>query len=575
MDMKKGIKGVSHVFWHLCRGYWRSEERWSARGLLLLLVFAAMGGVYASMNLTQWFNNFYDALQHYNRDPILMLMGVFAGWAFIYIFCYTYVVYLQQKLEIKWRRWMTASYLESWMRNQTYYRMQVFGEESDNPDQRISEDVRDFIRLTLQIGVGILQNLTTLLAFSFILWNLSGILDLTLGDTTFHIPGQFFWAVLLVAAVGTYMANRAGSRLIGLNFNQQRYEADFRFQMMRVRENSESVAFYAGESQEGKGFQERFVAVVRNFLQIARQTKILNFWVGTYGRISSAVPLLLAVPRCFAGLLTFGGFTQLLITYQQVETALSYFINVYPELAKLAAVMQRLGTFTEHMEKIDAIESGVLREQKSGPDLQLNALKVALPDGRVLLDDCSVELAEGSHILITGPSGCGKSTLLRTLAGIWPFGAGTLELPQKGRILFLPQRPYLPLGSLRQALYYPLSAGGSDQKLQDLLRLVGLEHLIGDLDKVDDWSRILSLGEQQRIAFARVLLVQPQWVFLDESTSALDEPREKSMYELIKKELPNCGIVSVGHRSTLFVQHETELHLAGDGTWKLRPIMAG
>ena len=237
--------------------------------------------------------------------------------------------------------------------------------------------------------------------------------------------------------------------------------------------------------------------------------------------------------------------------------------------------MRRLGTFTEYMEKIDAIESGVLRERKAIAELQLHDLNVALPNGRVLLQDCSVELTPGSHILITGPSGCGKSTLLRVMAGIWPFGAGRLGLPEKGRILFLPQRPYLPLGSLRQAVYYPMSAQGPEKRLLEVLRLVGLERLTGELDTIDDWSRILSLGEQQRIAFARVLLVRPNWVFLDESTSALDEPREKAMYELLKRELPDCGIVSVGHRSTLFVQHETELHLAGDGTWRLRPILAG
>ena len=573
--MNHGLRESRKVFWHLCKGYWRSEEKWGAYRLLLLVILSALGGVYAIVGYTQWFNDFYGALQVYDREPILRLLGVFTCWTFLSIFCSTYVVYLQQRLEIKWRRWMTERYLVRWMRNQTYYRMQVFGEESDNPDQRISEDIRDFIRLTLQIGVGFLQNLTTLLVFSFILWDLSGMLTLPLGGITLEIPGQFFWAALIVAAVGTYVANRAGSRLIGLNFNQQRYEADFRFNMMRMRENSESVAFYGGEAQEGKGFQERFVSVVRNFLQIARQTKILSFCTGTYGRISSAIPMALAIPRCFSGLLTFGGFAQVMKSYQQVEEALSYFINVYTDLAKLAAVMRRLGTFTEYMEKIDAIESGVLRERKAIAELQLHDLNVALPNGRVLLQDCSVELTSGSHILITGPSGCGKSTLLRVMAGIWPFGAGRLGLPEKGRILFLPQRPYLPLGSLRQAVYYPMSAQGPEKRLLEVLRLVGLERLTGELDTIDDWSRILSLGEQQRIAFARVLLVRPNWVFLDESTSALDEPREKAMYELVKRELPDCGIVSVGHRSTLFVQHETELHLAGDGTWRLRPILAG
>ncbi|WP_278831160.1 ABC transporter ATP-binding protein/permease [Mitsuokella multacida] len=572
-------------FWHLFRGYWNSEEKWKARGLLAFVIGLNFASVYLLVRLNSWYNVFYNALQQYQAESFWPLIGEFTGLAFLYIILAVYAIYLRQMLQIKWRTWMTNRYLDGWMKDQVYYRLQVLRSDTDNPDQRISEDINQFVALTLQLLIGILKQITTLGAFGVVLWNLSGAFTVPIGGHEFVIYGYMFWFSLLYSVLGTIGVHFVGRKLIGLNFDQQRYEADFRFNMMRVRENSESIAFYRGEQPESVGFAERFAKVIKNYWQLMRRTKILNFYVNGYGQLAIIVPLVMAAPQYFAGAMTLGGLMQTSSAFGRVQDALSYFVSVYDTIAQLAAVIHRLSGFTAHMEGASDIKSEVVREQAADDALVVREqaaddalvvrdFDVKLPDGRVLLSDCNLTIKEGERLLITGASGCGKSTLLRTLAGIWPYGSGEIEIPEKSRILFLPQRPYLPLGSLRRALYYPLSASGPEENLKDVLRKVGLGDFIPRLDDIDDWSRILSLGEQQRLAFARVLLVKPDWVFLDEATSALDEPREQEMYELMRRELPHTGIISVGHRSTLFRQHEEELHLAGDGSWQCRPVTA-
>ncbi len=562
------------TFWHLFRGYWNSEHKWRARGLLAFVIGLNFASVYLLVRINSWYNEFYNALQQYAQESFWPLVGEFTALAFLYIIIAVYAVYLRQMLQIRWRTWMTDRYLAGWMQHQVYYRLQVLGSDTDNPDQRISEDINQFVSLTLQLLLGFLKQLTTLGAFGVVLWNLSGAFTVPLGSHEFVIYGYMFWFSLIYSILGTVGAHLVGRRLIGLNFDQQRYEADFRFNMMRVRENSESVAFYRGEDAENVGFKERFARVISNYWQLMRQTKLLNFYVNGYAQLAIIVPLVLAAPRYFGGEMALGGLMQTVSAFGRVQDALSYFVESYDTIAQLAAVIRRLSTFTEHMEQAQALEDGVVHEESTAGEsaLALAGLDVALPDGRQLMQDCTVTLPAGSRVLVTGASGAGKSTLLRTLAGIWPYGSGQVTIGQGSRALFLPQRPYLPLGSLRRALTYPRTAAGTDEELVTALRDVGLERLVGDLDRIDDWSRILSLGEQQRLAFARVLLVKPQWVFLDEATSALDEPREQEMYELLKKRLPGLSIVSVGHRSTLFAQHEEELHLTGDGSWTLQPI---
>lgn len=559
-------------FWQLSKGYWNAEHKWRVRGLLAFVIGLNFFDVYLLVQLNSWYNAFYNALQQYQVDEFWPLIGQFTALAMLHIVIAVYAIYLRQMVQINWRTWLTNHYLGHWLSEQVYYRLQVLKSDTDNPDQRISEDINQFVSLTLQLLIGFLKQLTTLAAFGVVLWNLSGAFTVPVGSHEFVIYGYMFWFSLAYSAIGTVCAHLVGRKLISLNFEQQRFEADFRFNMMRVRENSESVAFYRGEQPENVGFHERFARVVNNFWQLMRQTKILNFYVNGYGQLGIVVPLILAAPKYFAGAMALGGLMQTVSAFGRVQDALSYFVDSYDTIAQLAAVVHRLSTFTEHMQEVASIENGVHRREAAAAELTLDNLEVCLPDGRTLLQDCTLQLPQGSHALVTGASGCGKSTLLRTLAGIWPYGKGELKLPAGSRVLFLPQRPYLPLGSLRRALYYPLSASGSEEQLQNILRQVGLEKFIERLDAVDDWSRILSLGEQQRLAFARVLLVRPDWIFLDEATSALDEPREQQMYALLRSSLPESSIVSVGHRSTLFAQHEQELHLTGDGSWQLRPI---
>ena len=562
---------LARGFWQLFKGYWSSPEKWKARGLLASVIALNLIMVYLLVQINDWYRVFYDALQAYDWDSFWPLIGKFTGLAFLYIVIAVYAVYLRQMLTINWRTWMTEQYLSRWMRGQVYYRLQVLRSDTDNPDQRISEDINQFVSLTLTLLVGILKQLTTLGAFAVVLWNLSGVITVPIGGTEFTVYGYMFWLSLLYSGLGTYFVHVVGKKLIRLNFDQQRYEANFRFSMMRVRENSESIAFYRGEMAEGVGFKERFANVIKNYWGLMRRTKLLNFYVNGYGQLAIIFPLIMAAPRYYAGEMALGGLMQTLSAFGRVQDALSFFVDSYSSIAELAAVIQRLSGFTAHMEESARVTSDIVRSEGSDKALALQKLSIDLPDGTVLLSACTLSLPAGSHVLVTGASGAGKSTLLRALAGIWPYGSGTINLPQGAKRLFLPQRPYLVLGSLRRALSYPRTAAASDEEIARILKRVGMDHFAARLDDVDDWSRILSLGEQQRLAFARILLIRPDWIFLDEATSALDEPRERALYELLHQELPAASMISVGHRSTLFALHDTELHLS-DQTYTYQEI---
>ncbi|WP_313992303.1 ABC transporter ATP-binding protein/permease [uncultured Selenomonas sp.] len=549
-------------FWQLFKGYWSSPEKWKARGLLTSVIVLNLIMVYLLVRINDWYRIFYDALQAYDWSSFWPLIGEFTALALIYIVIAVYAVYLRQMLTINWRTWMTEQYLARWMQGQVYYRLQVLRSDTDNPDQRISEDINQFVSLTLTLLVGVLKQLTTLGAFAVVLWNLSGALTIPVGSAALTIYGYMFWLSLLYSGLGTYFVHLVGKKLIRLNFDQQRYEADFRFSMMRVRENSESIAFYRGETAETIGFKERFANVIQNYWGLMRRTKLLNFYVNGYGQLAIIFPLIMAAPRYYAGEMALGGLMQTMSAFGRVQDALSFFVDSYGSIAELAAVIQRLSGFTAHMENAAQVQSGILRTQEDADALALRNLTIALPESGILLSACTLTLPRGSRVLVTGTSGAGKSTLLRALAGIWPYGSGSVALPMDSVRIFLPQRPYLVLGSLRRALTYPRTAAPPDTETVRILHRVGLAHLIDRLDETDDWSRILSLGEQQRLAFARILLIRPDWIFLDEATSALDEPRERALYELLSQELPAASIISVGHRSTLFALHDTELHLA-------------
>ena len=567
-------KKLYQMAWRLMSSYWHSQEKWKARGLLAGVIALTLGQVYMLVLLNGWNNDFYNALQQRAFESFWPLIGQFAGFAFLHIIFAVYAVYVRQILEIKWRMWMTDKYLDRWLGHQTYYRLQVAGQDDmDNPDQRIADDVNSFVNLTLGLFVGVLKQATSLVAFVVILWNLSGSLDIPLGDTVLSVPGYMVFVTLIYSVVGTWLAHKVGRKLIRLNYDQQRFEADFRFSMVRVRENSESVAFYGGEKPELQNFRERFALVIGNFWGLMKRTKLLNFYVNGYAQIAIIVPVLMCAPQYFNGTMQLGGFMQTISAFGRVQDALSYFVESYDSIAQYVAVIRRLGGFAGHMEEAEALAPSFDFTKNTSNALQLWQMDIALPDGRQLAEKLSIAVPAGKRLLISGGSGAGKSTLLRAIAGIWPYGTGEISLPTGWRTMFLPQRPYLPLGSLRRAIYYPQPVlENTDDNLTGLLERFGLQNLAGQLDAVDDWSRILSLGEQQRLAFIRILLLRPDIVFLDESTSALDEPREAQAYEILHQLLPQMAVVSVGHRSSLLNCHDKQLVLAGDGYWKLQDI---
>lgn len=561
-------------FWQLFKGYWSSEEKWKARGLLGVVISMNFAMVYLLVQLNNWYNTFYNALQNYEAESFWGLIGEFSALAFTYILIAVYAIYLRQMLQIKWRTWMTKKYLNAWTDKQVYYRMQLTDGAADNPDQRISEDIGSFVNITMQLLIGFLKQLTTLAAFGVVLWELSGEYTLELGGMNIVIYGYMFWFSFVYSGLGTWLAHKVGRKLIGLNFDQQKFEADFRFNMMRVRENAESIAFYRGEPSEMEGFLEKFKRVITNYRQLMTKTKHLNFYVNGYAQLAVIVPLILAAPRYFSGAMQLGGLMQTISAFGRVQDALSYFVEAYDTIAQLASVINRLSGFTKHVEQTVELKDEVIRADSADKNFVIDGLTVGLPNQKILIDRLNVTLSTGERLLVTGVSGSGKSTLLRTLAGIWLYAKGTLKIPRGAKIMFLPQRPYLPLGTLKRALLYPQSEGEasvSTEELSTVLNEVGLPELSAKLDEADDWSRILSLGEQQRLAFARVLLSAPTILFLDEATSALDEPREREMYELLRKKFPALTIVSVGHRSTLFEQHD-QLLAIGEGDYSVRPL---
>ncbi|HEY1096476.1 MAG TPA: ABC transporter ATP-binding protein/permease [Alphaproteobacteria bacterium] len=553
--------------WSLIVPYWRSNEKRVGFLLLALIIGLNLGDVYISVLLNKWNNDFYNALQAVDKKAFLAALGKFTYLAFSSILVGVYKLYFNQMLQIRWRRWMTGDFLERWLRRQNHYRIRLTGQASDNPDQRISEDVDQFISLTLGLSLGLLSAVVTLFSFLFILWSLSGTLKFALGSLGIvHIPGYMVWAALLYAIVGTWITVKLGKPLIDLNFQQQRYEADFRYALVRFRENSEPIAFYKGEAQEQLIFGTRFGQVVDNYWQIMKRQKLLNWVTSGYFQIAIIFPILVAAPRFFAKKIQLGGLMQTASAFRQVQESFSFIISAYTSIATWRAVIQRLSGFEANITKAEEVAEhqkiAQQQQESHGESLVAYHLSVYLPDGKLLLNDINLTLNKGDSLMITGPSGRGKSTLMRALAGLWPFTKGMLQLPSNSHMLFLPQKPYLPLGTLRQVLSYPLAPLYSDDILAEMLTLCQLGHLVSQLDEASDWSHMLSPGEQQRIAFARALLSKPDFIFLDEATSALDEQSEAYFYNLLKTHLPQPGLISVSHRTNLQNWHQQLLDLS-------------
>ena len=548
--------------WYLTKSYWQSEEKKKAFFLLACIVGLTLAIVYMLVLLNRWNNSFYSALQNYQTEKIFDELFHFTYLAFTYIVLAVYSYYLQQVLILNWRRWLTERFIEIWLKNKTYYNLQMFGKDTDNPDQRISEDVRLFVEMTLSFAIGLLKAVTTLASFVVILYELSGSLKFTLFGQEWEISGYLFWAAFFYSILGTCVTHLVGRKLVKLNFVQQRYEADFRFSMIRLRESSESVAFYRGEAQEGKVFKERFTLLLDNFWKIVTKQKQLVWLTSGYSQIAIIFPFVAAMNRYLAKEFTLGGLMQVASAFGRVQDSLSYFVDTYSSLATWQSVVMRLTYFGRHMQEVSAeAERFHLERFVAAEEVRAEAMQVNLPDGTPLLKNINFTLEPGSNVLIKGVSGSGKSTLLRAIAGIWPFVEGKIVLPEQEKLMFIPQKPYLPLGSLREALLYPGNKPVSDDVLVALMEVCQIGYLKDKLDIVADWSHVLSVGEQQRLAFVRAHIQEPVWLFLDEATSALDEETEAKMYSLVGERLANTTIVSIGHRSTLNKYHKLVLAL--------------
>jgi vitamin B12/bleomycin/antimicrobial peptide transport system ATP-binding/permease protein len=550
------------TLWALTRPYWVSEKRGTGLVLLVTVVGLALMLVWLEVQFNTWNRDFYNTFESKDQAEFFRQLGTFTLLAVVFIVTGVYKQYFQQMLMIEWRTWMTERYLADWLQDRAYYRLQLLDKGTDNPDQRIADDLNIFVDLTLTLALGLLSAVVTLLSFVGILWSISGTATLF----GIEIPGYMVWVALVYAVAGTWLAHLIGRPLIGIGFDQQRYEANFRFALVRLRENAEGVALYRGEPGELANFRARFGNVISIWWTKMLKQKQLGWFQSFYGQVAIIFPFVVASPRFFSGAMPLGGIFQIASAFGQVQGALSWFINAYGSFANWKATVDRLTGFTEALERARA-EAGRLdgeRVEGAEPDLSLDRLELDLPQGKPLLAPTNLRLKKGESVLLTGPSGAGKSTLFRALAGIWPYWKGKIALPKGARLLFLPQKPYLPIGSLKYAVCYPADeAGISEQAAREALAAVGLEQLSGDLAREENWAQLLSGGEQQRLAIARALLYRPDWLFLDEPTAALPDDAQASLYRLLAQKLPATTLVSIGHREALAPFHSR--HLAWQG----------
>jgi putative ATP-binding cassette transporter len=552
--------------------YFQSEEKWAARGFLLAIVLLNLAVVYMAVQFNDWNGVFYDALQNKNEKVFWEQMLRFSYLAFGSIIIAVYKFYLTQLLEIRWRKWMTTHYLTRWLTNQTFYKLELLRFTSansptsspDNPDQRISEDVNQFTTSTVSLCMGLLNAVVTLVSFVGILWGLSGSLSFMLGGSNFSIPGYMVWVAIAYCLVGSVLTHYIGRSQINLNFFQQKYEANFRHHMVRVREYSESIALDKGEPVERGHLGARFSTVLTNYVALVKAQKNLIWFTSFFGQAAIIFPFVVAAPRFFSGAIALGQLMQISSAFGQVQGSLSWFVDSYSGLASWRATTDRLTSFDESMTASEALvqsaEKAEVDATVSNADdsaqLSTHELTLSLPNGQVLLTHASMVAKMGDAILLSGPSGSGKSTLFRAFAGIWPFSKGRVHLPPNA--MFIPQRPYFPHGSLRDALAYPEPATSyTDAMLQSALTQALLPQLTHRLDDEDAWGQILSGGEQQRLAIARVMLKKPQWIFADEATSALDVDAENIIYKrlITAVNIAKGAIILIAHRPGVAIFH--------------------
>jgi putative ATP-binding cassette transporter len=555
-----GLLATLALIRRLAAPYFRSEEKWIGRGLLAAVIILLLADVGIDVLINQWRQRFYNALQDRDWGTFTRELTVFTVLAGSSIVFQVYQIYLMQWLEIRWRRWMTERYLGSWLRAANHYRMQLLGDPADNPDQRIADDLRLFIENGLPLALQLLRSVVAFASFVAILWILSDELPLTVFGVPWPIPGYLVWAALLYAGIATLITHWIGRPLVDLNFNRQRLEADLRFNLVRVRENSEQIAVLRGEETERGRLLDHFSRIVGNWHAIMVRTRKVVFFTTGASQAAIIFPFIVAGPAYFAGRGQLGILIQTADAFGNVRAALSFFINSYRDLAEWRAITARLSGFEAAVAAAEAAAATppVIQVAPGEEDasLRVQALDVRLPNRAPLVAADAFAVAPGERVLVTGPTGSGKSTLFRAIDGIWPFGSGTVTILREARMRMMPQRPYFPTGSLADAIAYPAPPGRfAPEAIREMLTAVGLPAFGERLDEQAHWNRMLSLGEQQRLAIARAILHAPDFLFLDEATASLDEPSEAAIYRLIEARLPRAAVVSIGHRSTLFAFH--------------------
>jgi putative ATP-binding cassette transporter len=548
-------------------------KRVLATGMVVFLVLINQAQVAITVRLNFFNRDFFNAIQEKNGPEFWrMLLWIFMPWAFVYVASAVIEYVVSSYLVIRWRRWLTRFYISHWLENHTHYRMSLTGGMTDNPDQRIAEDVARFIDGGGEGGafgygvynysIMLISTLSSLVSFAILLWSLSA--NFTLPGTNFAVPGLLFWVALLYAATGTGITHLIGRPLTRIMFQRQRVEADFRFSLARLREYSEQVALLNGEAAEQVHLRGKFGAVIANYLDMINRRKKLVAFTGFYGQISPIIPYVFSAPFYFAGKIALGTMTQTAQAFGQVEGALTFFISNYTSLSGFRAVLDRLTSFDAAIEAAQA-EKG-LKVFPDAPAPALHGANIALPDGTILLRGIDFAPRAGHNLLVTGPSGSGKSTLFRALVGVWPFGSGDVAIPAEGRVMLLPQKPYVPMGTMREAVSYPAGAEfHSDEAIVAALTDAHLPHLVEKLNETANWPQTLSGGELQRMAIARALLAKPDWLLLDEATSALDEETEADIYAMLADRLPTTTLVSIGHSNTLAAFHSERAQVRAGG----------
>lgn len=552
-------------FWMFAGGYLSPKRSIKPLLFFVLIVTLTLFSVRLSLVHSTWYNNMYTALQEFNQTVFWEQMILFCFIAGFSVAAALISYYLNQRFSINWIEWLNTELLEKWMDKRAYYKSQYMGNNLDNPDQRIQQDIQSYVKTTLSLSTGVIDAVTSMISYTILLWGLAGPMTL-LG---IEIPRAMVYLVFAYVIFTTLIAFWLGKPLIRLNFANEKLNANYRYSLIRVKEYAESIAFYAGEKVEKSRLYKQFRAVIDNMWDIVfRALKFSGFNL-VVSQISVVFPLLIQVGRYFEKQIKLGDLMQTLQVFGKLHSNLSFFRNTYDSFAEYKATLDRLTGFHYSVEAAQKQSKTDITDHPT--DVIFQHLSVKSPMGKILIKDLNLTLTQGHSLLIQGQSGVGKTTLLRTIAGLWSYAEGKIFCPQHNT-LFLSQRPYLPQGNLLTALYYPDTTENVDlAKITRVLEQVQLAHLQDRLEQEQDWSRILSLGEQQLLAFARLLLHKPKVAFLDEASASLDEGMEYAMYRLIREELPNTTIISVGHRSTLVPLHQQQLELHTDGSWVFNP----